>query len=69
MGKFHDLDNNIIYFYLALLGLRCCLGFSLVAERGHSLVAVLLLLWSMGSRAYGLQQLQHTGSVVAAPRL
>ena len=29
----------------------------------------LLLLQSMGSRAHGLQQLQHTGSAVAAPRL
>ena len=28
-----------------------------------------LLLWSMGSRTLSLQQLQHEGSVVAAPRL
>ena len=32
---------NLIYLFLAVLGLRCCLGFSLVgANRGYSLVAV-----------------------------
>ena len=50
------------YLFLALLGLHCCLGFSLVASRGHSLVAVLrhiavasLLLSTAGSRAHRLQ--------------
>ena len=46
----------------AVLGLRCCTGFSLVAaSRGYSLFAVhglslqrLLLLWSMGSGMCGL---------------
>ena len=56
-----------------MLGLRCCTGFSLVAvSRGYSLVAVhgllsrwLLLLWSMVSRACGLQSLWLEVSVVA----
>ena len=50
-------------FFLAVLGLCCCVGFSVVAERrGYCLVpmrglliAVLLLLWSAGSRVHGLQ--------------
>ena len=29
-----------IYLFLAVLGLNCCLGFSLVACRGYSLAAV-----------------------------
>ena len=33
--------KNIVYLFLALLGLCCCVGFSLVvASGGHSLVAV-----------------------------
>ena len=54
--------KNFTYLFLALLGLQCCLGFSLVASRGHSLVAVLrhiavasLLLSTAGSRAHRLQ--------------
>ena len=32
---------NFIYLFLAVLGLRCCMGFSLVAaSRGYSLVTV-----------------------------
>ena len=52
------------YIILAVLGLCCCMGFSLVAvSRGYSLVVVagssfslpwLLLSWSMGSRAQWL---------------
>ena len=51
-------------------------GLSLVvASRGHSLVVATgfslwwLLLWNTGPRAHGLQELQHVGLVVAAPRL
>ena len=51
--------------FLAVLGLHCCTGFPLiVASRGHSSLwragfslQRLLLLWSTGSRALGLQQL------------
>ena len=56
--------KNIIYLFLAVLGLCCCVSFFLVvASRGFSLWC-LLLLWSMGFRALGLQQLQHLGSIV-----
>ena len=43
---------------MAVLGVRCCMpgGFSLVAVSGGSvprfLIACILLLWSMGSRAW-----------------
>ena len=60
--------NLLIYFIqinlvLAALGLRCCTGFPIVGlSGGYSLVAVsglliavLLLLWSMGFRVRGLQ--------------
>ena len=57
-----------IYLFLAVLGLHCCAGFSLVvASRGYPLAVVTLSLWhmrfslwwlslfgSMGSRAYRL---------------
>ena len=61
-----------ICLFLAVLGLHCCAGFSLaMASRGYSLVVVnrLLLLWSAGSRALGLQQLWHVGSVGSGPGL
>ena len=36
--------KNIIYLFLAVLGLCCCTGFSfVVVSRGHSLVAALRL--------------------------
>ena len=44
--------------------LRC--GLSLAAVH-RLLIAGRLLLWNTGSGAHGLQQLQHVGSVVAAP--
>ena len=68
---------NFIYLFLAVLGLHCYTGFSLVAvSGGYSVVAVCelfllvaCLLWNMGSRACGLsncgtqaQQLQFPGS-------
>ena len=43
---FFFFNNFIPYFFLAVLGLHCCTGFSLVAVRG-------LLLWSAGSRRAG----------------
>ena len=73
-----------VYLFLAALGLRCCVGFSLVvASRGYSSLWCtgfslrwLLLLWSTGSRCSGFsscgtwaQQLWHAGSVVVARRL
>ena len=54
-----------VYLVLAVLGLRCCRGFSLVAVLGF----LILLLWSAGSRACGFLQLRHTGSVAVAPGL
>ena len=52
-----------VYLFMALLGLHCCLGFSLVVEsRGYSLVAVHGLLIAVtsvvlerGSRALRLR--------------
>ena len=41
---------NFIYLFLAVLGLRCCAGFSLVAVSG-----VNSLLRSTGSRVHGFQ--------------
>ena len=44
------LKKNWIYLSLAVLGLHCCIGFSLVmASRGYSLVAVCRLLITMTS--------------------
>ena len=51
-------DIHLIYLFLALWGLRCCSGFSLVAAIGgfslaavqRLIIAVASLLWSMGSR-------------------
>ena len=46
-------------YFGCYLGLHCCVGFCVaVASRGHSLVVEQgLLLWIMGSRTHGLQQL------------
>ena len=42
---------STFYLFLAVLGLRCCAGFSLVVESGDcSLLEWLLLLQRMGSR-------------------
>ena len=66
----------LFYLLLAVLRLHCCKGFSpVVTSWGHSLAVGtsfslwrLLLLQSPGSRACGLQSLQHlgSGSVVVA---
>jgi len=68
---------STFYLFLAVLGLRCCAGFSLVVESGGcSLLEWLLLLQRTGSRVgrlsrWGFQALEHRfpGSVVAAHRL
>ena len=63
---------NCLIYLLAVLGLHCFEGFSLVAaSRAYSLVGMrgLLLRLSSGSRALGLQWLQHVASVVVAPGL
>ena len=42
--------NNFIYLFLAVLGLHCCAGFSLVVATGdYSLVVVLGLLIAVAS--------------------
>ena len=47
--SFHFL-KKFIYSLLAVLGLHCCVGFSLVAEsRGYSLVVVLAILIAVTS--------------------
>ena len=56
-----------IYGSLAILGLHCCMGFSLVAARGCSVIVVLgslqrLLSWNTGSRVLRLQWLWKVGS-------
>ena len=63
-----------LFIYLAALGLCCCTwAFSSCGEQGllfgavHGLlIAVASLVAEHGLQARGLQQLQHTGSVVAA---
>ena len=53
----------MIYFFLAVLGLRCCVGFSLAVEsEGYSLVVVGRLLFTVTSLAE--HRLQGAGSVV-----
>ena len=62
-----------MYLFLAVLGVPCCVDFSLVvASGGYSLVVVCglllwqLLLWSMGSRTPGLYS---TGSTAVVNQL
>ena len=56
-----------------MLGLHCCVGFSLVIESGgyssRDAWASHLQTRSSDSRALGLQQLQHRGSTAEAPGL
>ena len=71
---------QLIYLFLTVLGLQCC-GWTFFScdEWGlcttifivvhELLIAVTSLVAEPGSRPYGLQQLQHVGSVVAAHRL
>ena len=67
----------LVFGFLAALGLRCCARtFSSCSERGLLFVMVrglLIVVASVvaehGLQAHGLQQLQHTGSVVVGCRL
>ena len=53
--------NFFLIYFLAVLGLECCVGFALVVvSRGFSLWW--RVLWSTGLAACGLQDLWHTGS-------
>ena len=75
------LFTNLMYLFVAVLGLHCCRGFSLVVlSRGCSLVVVngLLveaasLVWSTGSRFTGFSSCSSwaldTGSVGEVHRL
>ena len=63
---FRTLFFYLIYF-LTVLDLLCCMGFSLVAASrvcSFILVCRLFLLQSTGYSALGLQELSHVGSVV-----
>ena len=52
--------NSFIYLFLTVLGLPCCMGFSLVAEsRCYSLVAVYRLLIAVGSPVTTHRALEH----------
>ena len=63
--------------FLAVHGLHCCVGFSLVVATGGSFLVVvtgfsmqrLLLFQSTGSRVLRHQELQHVGSTDVAYRL
>ena len=66
----------MIYLFVAVLGLCCCAIFPLVAASGHvSLAVVPGFVTAVASlvehrlQAQGVQQVQHVGSVVVAPRL
>jgi len=61
------IKKNFMYLFLflAVLGYCSCLGFSLVVVHRH-LIVVASLLSGTGSRAYGLQSLQHVGSRLQA---
>ena len=60
------------YFYiwlcLAFMGLHYCMGISLVVVSGL-LIAVASLVPEHRLKAFGLQSLQHMGSVVRAPEI
>ena len=76
---FISFFNDFIYLFLAVLGLRCYMSFSVVVVSGgyslavsYGLLIVALLWYSMGSRVLRLQQLRlpdsrtalyHTGVV------
>ena len=70
-------QTQVFSFFLAVLGLHCCMGFSLLVARGTTLelrcvgFSLQRLLWfrSTGSVVPGLQKLQHMSSAAAALRL
>ena len=62
--------KTFFILFLAVLGLRCCAGFSLVAaSRGHSPVAVRGLLIVVASLVVKHRLYSMGASVVVAPRL
>ena len=61
--------NKFLKLFGAVLGLRCCVGFSLMGKAGARASRRRGFSWSTGSRAPRLQWLQHVGSVVMAPEL
>ena len=61
--------NIIIYLFLALLGLHCCLGFPPVVSRGYSPVAVWRLLIVVASWVAKLRLYGSPASVAVTPRL
>ena len=61
---------NFIYLFLAVLGLHCCSGFSLVvASRAYSLVAVHGLLTAVASLVAEHRLQGAWAGVAAVPRL
>ena len=70
--SYHHFFFNV-YLFLAVLSLRCCGGFSLVAPSGcYSLMGFslrwLLLSWRTSSGTPAIQKLWPVGSIVSAPR-
>ena len=70
-GNWFLKNVHLFSLFLVVLGLRCCADFSVAAvSRGYCLLRCmgrflprLLLLWSTGCRARGLQLLPHMGLV------
>ena len=63
------LFKTIIDFYFWLSWVLVAVWVFLQLQRSGFSLRRLLLRQSMGSRVLGLQQLQHVGSIVVAPRL
>ena len=57
-----------IFIYLAILGLNCCMGFSLVAVQGL-LIGVAALVVEHRLWVCRHWELEHMGSVIVAPGL
>ena len=65
------LKNNFVYLFLAVLGLCCCKGFSLVVEsEGYSLAAAGRLLAAVASPVaeHGLPGTQASVAAARGPR-
>ena len=70
----HHIKENNNYLFLAMLGLCCCMGFSLVAvSRGYSLLAMpafLIMAGSLsGAQALGLASFSSCDSQAVDHRL
>ena len=66
LNDFLFLIILFVYLFLAMLGLHCCVGFSLVVMHLTSCCGDLSC---CKAQVLGLQWLLHVGSVVVAPRL